>query len=332
MLGWLLRLTDPAGVPDERRDRLARVLGGCGFGPASPAVPGGVGWQGNPDGVPVGFYAVRDTLGVRVRSVPTGLARVCRRTPDDETPGLGDPSFDAVVAVHGDDRAQVLRVLGPAERALFGQAVREGWRLVDGEWGLDCADPDAVDLHRLVRRAVALGKIRRGPASTGSGLGARLVDPEPGVRDNALSLLLANPDWADEWNGLMRSDDPRTVLAVAVALRDGDTLRWLGRNPDLEVACDAWLALLGLAIHSVSPDHFEPPMCALLDASRHPAAESPRPSPDVALRWKRILSALAKRGTPAALERLHARSEQVLPMEIRRHLPAVTAAIRARTS
>lgn len=327
MAGWFDWLLDPFGLPPELCERLAHFLAPHGFVPANHA-PGRITWRGEPDGVPISIQATRGSLGVRVARSPAGFHDVRRRTNLDDAL-LGDPPFDAVVTVLGPDRARVLRVLGPSERDLLHQAVVDGWRLRDGAWVMTHSQPDTADLTRIVERAIALGKLGQSPDPPGSGLDARLADPQRGVRTTALAVLLANRRWANEWRGLLASSDPRTVLAAAVALRDGDTLRTLGRHIDPDIACDAWLTLLTLG-HPIAADHFEPPLFRVLDAARHPAHETPLVSPEISDRWERILAALAKYGSPAAIARLESRPELVLPLVVRRQIRATIGAIRER--
>lgn len=327
---WLARLIRSIELPPELRSRLARTLEPYGFRAANHSLPDRAVWQGGPDGIPMAVRVTRGAFGVLLFETPAGFGQVALRDERNDQPPLGDPTFDAVVSVEVREPARVLGTLGPAERALLRQAVTEGWQLVDGGWVLTRSDPEAADVPDILERAIALGALARRPAPRGSGLGARLSDPEPGIREAALSLLLATRAWSGEWRALLVSDDPRVVLRAATALRDREVLRSLGQHPDIVLACDAWLALLDLPGSAVSPRQFEPVMCRVLDASRHPPESPPSLAGDARLRLDRLMSALAAVGTPAAILCLMARSPNVLPQEVRRHASATIAAIRAR--
>ena len=328
MRGWLDRLVRSIELPSELRRRLGDALAPYGFRSVNHSLPDRAVWQGGPEGVPMTVRVLRRSFGVLVFEKPTGFAKVVRRAARSSLPPLGDPAFDAVVAVNASDPARVLATLGPDEREVVRRAVAEGWWLEEGGWVLARSDPETVDVPWILRQATSLGALARLPAPRGSGLGPRLSDPEAGIRQTALSLLLADPAWSGEWRALLTSDDPRVVLRAAVALRDRDALGALARHPDPTLSCDAWLDLLELVGSSAPAAEFEPVLCAVLEASRH----RPHPSPDGAdgVRLDRILSALARWGTTAALPVLVASRAPDAPLGVRRGAPRTIAAIRAR--
>lgn len=269
------------------------------------------------------------TVRARVRDVPVGFRRVVPREPGDARGRIGDPVFDAHVRIGGDDPCRMLAALGPDDRTLLRRAVREGWRLGDDGWTLHRETMEAGDIDRAVQRARVLSEHARRPPPRGSGLGARLSDPDSGVRSTAVGLLIRTPAHAGEWHRLQFSNDPLVLLAISVALRDRDTLRWLGQQGEPELAFDAWLALLALEGATVSVAWFEPVMGRVLDASRR-AADMPRTASRSAdLRLHRIMLALARWGSPAAFVHLLTRPE-TLPTRVRALVPATVAAIRKR--
>jgi hypothetical protein len=186
---------------------------------------------GLPGDVHLGKAGLMATLNDRA------LARVSG--PDVE---IGSARFDERYVVKGEPRA-LFAMLDVEARERFTKALDEGWVFQDGAW--------VFEDFGLMTGEVVVSRVRAGVELAGwlreraafdvlpSVIERIRFDPEPEVRRNALSALIADGGaQAVEVGALLddlgRDEDPQMRLLVAKARRDADTLTALALDAELK--------------------------------------------------------------------------------------------------
>ncbi|MCA9489950.1 MAG: hypothetical protein KC621_08505 [Myxococcales bacterium] len=162
---------------------------------------------------------------------------------------VGDPSFDGSVFVRGIPRAHALAWASSEARSAIGAAVGSGAKLDGQEWTMSVGGmvTDAARLVSMAHTVLAAARHLSSSPPVVEGLRARLLDPEPGVREAALDELIdARGISAERLRELVVGDDPRLAVMAASVLGEGGRapLRQLLEVPSVARAAAAALSRL----------------------------------------------------------------------------------------